>query len=387
MPASIEDLPTELLFKITVNVDKRRDLAALAATCRACYAFCSAPEVQYRSIYARSVDVTLLWRFLAANPSRASEVRLLSIGARTPKDHIPRGFREEKRGHLEEAEFALCDALKMMKNLTSFTWESGWKRQGRSPCTGNRIWDTLRMSCPTLHTLIVEDQPAPGISSMFTSSLFLLSHLRYCSITIASPFPSRYLVKERLRMLLERCTDLCVLRITHVVPSIVPLSEIAIDLCAPHLHTLAVIHQPPGAPSTLCDHLEFIGSGYRRPIPLDVPTWQRGRSNRLPRPQASAMDCPFPSLRTLIINSGSFSALPEVVQMRAPLPEIRGLPVHLVGRFAHVKIEIEALRPTLRKIVFGDVPSSESAQTEAKVYEGWIKKTLPNVELSHSKQG
>jgi hypothetical protein len=171
MPSSINDLPMEIMLIIMDDIDKRSDLAALAMVCRACYTFYCSNEVQYRRIYARSIHLTPLWRFLANNPALAQEVRILSIGGHIPKDHIPRGFQEQKDEDVSDAEHALSTALRHMNSLASFTWESGWKSNWHSPTTGGQVWDNIRVSCSNVRVVAVEDQPTYGITSMFNTSV------------------------------------------------------------------------------------------------------------------------------------------------------------------------------------------------------------------------
>lgn len=154
-------LPTEILDAVAFCVDDKRDLLALALTCRRMYSVVFPRHYDYRIVKCK-VSSLRVWNHLIVRRGLARNVRQLEVldERSTVPETIPCDIEtsdtdlessdDELEMHAKQERY-LAAALARMTALVSFTWSCS-----HLPISVESLWPIL-MKCQTLQQVTVKD--------------------------------------------------------------------------------------------------------------------------------------------------------------------------------------------------------------------------------------
>lgn len=153
--------PTELLDTIVSHIDAKRDLLALALSCRRMHAIVFPRHYDYRAIRCKASALSV-WNHFIAHRGLARNVRRLEIlderstePASTPPDILTsdtdmESTDDELSMHSKQERY-LVSALSRMSSLETFIWSCN-----HSPISIDSIWSTL-LKCQRLRQVQIHD--------------------------------------------------------------------------------------------------------------------------------------------------------------------------------------------------------------------------------------
>ncbi|KDQ51849.1 hypothetical protein JAAARDRAFT_210828 [Jaapia argillacea MUCL 33604] len=185
-PFLLFDLPIELVDRVIDYVDEKRDVLALALTCRYFNTLLIPDHLRYRKILMDLCRLEAVENVIA-RPALGRSIRILLIRPRVsgrrrePLDRFCCGSVEAS----VVAESRVALALSMMPNLTKFEWD-----MYHEPETRDLLWEILIASCPRLCDLKVHILPGfihHSENTLYRSKLFDLRHLTTIHLDITTP--------------------------------------------------------------------------------------------------------------------------------------------------------------------------------------------------------
>ncbi|KAF5380196.1 hypothetical protein D9615_006233 [Tricholomella constricta] len=153
--------PTEVLDAIIFHVDARRDLLALALSCRRMHDVVCPRHLAYRVVRCK-VSALSVWNHLVVHRALARNVRQLEIldERSTEPEIVPPGIlvsdtdlesTDDELGMHDKQERYLVSALTKMTALASFKWACN-----HSPISIDNVWPTL-LKCQSLQGVEIND--------------------------------------------------------------------------------------------------------------------------------------------------------------------------------------------------------------------------------------
>ncbi|GLB39400.1 hypothetical protein LshimejAT787_0605620 [Lyophyllum shimeji] len=153
--------PTEVLDAIIFHVDSRRDLLALALSCRRMHDVVCPRHLAYRVVRCKVSKISV-WNHLMINRALARNVRRLEIldERSTELEIAPPGIlasdtdlesTDDELGLHDKQERYFVSALTKMTALVSFAWSCN-----HSPISIDNVWPTL-LKCQSLQEVEIND--------------------------------------------------------------------------------------------------------------------------------------------------------------------------------------------------------------------------------------
>ena len=153
--------PTEILDAIVFHVDSKRDLLALALSCRRLHTVIFPRHYDYRVLYAKASSINI-WNHLITNRALARNVRAIEIiDERSSKQLVLPADILKTNTDLESSddgltlhskqEKLLISALTKMTSIQSFHWSCN-----HSTISMDNLWETL-MKCQTLSQVSISN--------------------------------------------------------------------------------------------------------------------------------------------------------------------------------------------------------------------------------------
>lgn len=154
-------IPNETLDSIVSHIDSKRDLLALALSCRRLYSVICPRHYDYRVIRCKVSSISM-WNHLVVHRSLACNVRRLEIldERSTERELIPQGIMtsdtdlestdDELSMHAKQERY-LVSALNRTTALQSFIWSCN-----HSPISIENVWPTL-LKCQSLQDVQITD--------------------------------------------------------------------------------------------------------------------------------------------------------------------------------------------------------------------------------------
>ncbi|KAK0470444.1 uncharacterized protein EV420DRAFT_1634866 [Desarmillaria tabescens] len=249
--------PTEILDAIVFHIDDKRDLVALAVSCRRMHGVVVPRHLDYRVVRCKVSSISV-WNHLIVNRSLARNVRRLEIldeRASGEAVRIPGGVvgtdtdlesTDDELGMHEKQERFLVSALARMSALRSFVWSCN-----HSPISIDNVWPTL-LKCQTLSEVEINDNMIFGPTSDSGEDSRAARSLVLPSVKTASFQSTKHIYGScqnpelgRIKDMLNYCPNLEDLNISYARPrppfaAYIPADELFLYGRWPSLTTLTL---------------------------------------------------------------------------------------------------------------------------------------------------